>query len=312
MVGLVGAAEAAPADWQKLALDPRPEVREAALSKVPYTQLLPFLDQKGAALANDGSATTRRAVAAASRDAEVLTKLAQDSDAEVRRTALDNLAVPDAALIREAERLAKAPAEHWNEYDKGYIAHISDVHALLEHPRLPAEALLIIHKVYPRLWRLEPVRHMPLSMTLDRAQDDSFALQVDDSFMAWRKVAADFKGDDSTAWAALLKSKEEYLSSAARQNPHTPLSTLLVHAKTVKEDRYALREIAKNPQLGDASKEAEELLRWLLELDSSDVKSELAGNPYVPAEVLKTLIKDAPEKVITTLWQRYGVIAEMK
>lgn len=298
-------------DWKKDLLDPRKAVREAALNKGRSVEMLAFLDENRDRFVKDDSAKIRSILSSATRDAKTLEALSKDKGEYVRKFALDNLSVPEALLIEEANRLAKAPASSWEMLDPGYADHVTAVQDLLRHPRLPAEAIRILHRVYPRLWRMEPHRNMPLDVVVERALGDSASLEFDPGFREWMRIAQDPKGDHGKAFAAMLASEENYLLSAARLNRATPPAALLKHAKSIADDKYSLEEVAQNPRLGDGSPEAIELLKWLVALNDGSVDNDLVANPDVPLAVLAELASRSPEQAAITLWQVHGVAVPM-
>jgi hypothetical protein len=294
-------------DWKKDLMDARAAVRVAALRSPGYSLLMPFLDENRDRFVRDESPDMRRALAMATRDGKTLEALSKDADKYVRRFAIDNLAVPESVLIAEATRLAKAPASSWNTSDPAYIDHTSDLSPLMEHPRLPAEALRILVKVYPRAWRLEPVRTMPLDVILQRAESDAPSVAYTPEFESWKQVAKDPKADQGKVFARMLKMDDNTIQSTARMNAATPIVDLLAHAKTLQDDKYSLEDIAKNPQLKSDSAAAKELRELLLK---SDVISTLAKNPGLPVDVLKKIAPESPEYAAVTLWQAHGVALE--
>lgn len=297
-------------DWKKDLLDARTAVREAALKKGRSVEMLAFLDENRDRFVKDDSAKIRSTLSSATRDAKTLETLSKDKGTYVRRFALDNLSVPEALLVEEANRLAKAPASSWDMLDPGYVDHASDLQSLLRHPRLPAEAIRIIHRVYPRLWRMEPHRNMPLDVVLERALTDSASLEFDPSFREWTRIAQDPNGDHGKAFAAMLAGEESYLLSAARLNRATPPAALLAHAKTIADDKYSLEEVAQSPRLGDNTPAAVELLKWLAALENGSVDNDLVANPDLPLTALKELASRSPEQAAITLWQVHGVAVQ--
>lgn len=304
-------ADMADDDWKKDIFDPRAAVRVAALRRVPPTKLLPFLHEHRDRFVKDESPDIRRGLAMATRDAATLEVLSQDKDRYVRRFALDNLAAPEALLIAEATRLAKAPASCWNTSAPEYGDHMSDVQDLLAHPCLPAEALQILHRVYPRSWRMEAHRNMPLSVALERLQDHTPSLEFDAAFAEWKRLSHEPGADHAAVLTAMLEKDDYDVQSVARQNALTPLPALLAHARQMKQDQYALEDIARSPQLKAASAEAHELRELLLALEESSIDSALAGNPDLPVEVLKQVAPRAAEKAFITLWQRHGIVSDV-
>jgi hypothetical protein len=297
-----------PGDWKKDLTDERLAVREAALKKGAPAGLFAFLNENRERFLTDKSDQIRRTLAAAVRDEKSLETLAKDTDKYVRRFALDNLAVPPALLIQEARRVAAAPADWWNTSSEKYLDHASDVHDLLEHPRLPEEAVRIIARVYPRVWRLEPRRNMPLDVILERAVIDSASVEFAPGFEKWKQAAVTPGGDSGPVLAAFLETESDYLKSCARMHSLTPVKALLKHAKGLEGDEYSLEEVARSPQLGSDSPEAEQLRQYLLKLPEGTADSELAGNPDVPVEVLKELAKRGVDDAPLTLWQVHGSV----
>lgn len=297
-------------DWKKDLMDPRVAVREAVLRKVAPAKLIPYLEGQRERILQDESARLRLALAGSTRDAGTLERLARDADADVRRAALENLMVPASVLLAEAERLAKAPASRWNTSDPDYMDHMSAVQELLKHPRLPAQALRVIHRAYPRLYRLEPHRNMPLLVALERAQDDTPSLEFEAEFSSWKRVAQDAKGDHAAVFAAMLSSEDDYLKSAARMNAATPVAALMAHVRQLGDDTYALEDVAKNALLGAANGEGAELRQRLMCLKDSGVDEVLARNPDLPVEALRELGERVPQSAKITLWQAWGVVGE--
>lgn len=295
-------------DWKKDLADERPAVRVAALGKAPRGELFPYLQEQQSQFAKDPSADVRRALAMASRDAATLEVLGKDADKYVRRFALDNLSAPPALLIQEAHRLAAAPEDSWNLTSDKYIEHSSELHDLLNHPRLPEEAVRIIAKVYPRLWRMEPRRNMPLDVILERAVIDSADVELAPGFEKWKQAAAKPGSDVGPVLAAFLETDSDYLKSCARMHGQTPVKALLKHARSLEGDKYSLEEVAKSPRLGSDSPEAEELRQYLLKLPEGAADRALSGNPDLPAQVLKELAKRGADDANLTLWQAHGVV----
>jgi hypothetical protein len=291
-------------------MDPRIAVREAALRSAQHAKLLPFLVEHRDRFVKDESARIRMALASATRDAGTLEALSKDSDRLVRRFALDNLAAPESLLTAEALRLSKAPASSWNTSDPAYTDHFSDVQDLLKHPRLPAEALRVIGRAYPRLYRLEPHRNMPLEIVLERAEGDTPSLAFEPDFLEWKRIAKDPKGDHGKVFAEMLKMNDNMLQSAARMNPATPLAQLIAHAQAEGIDDYSLEEVAQNPQLKASNGEGAKLRAWLVSLNNGSVDNKLASNPDLPLEVLKEIAGRSPERAMITLWQVHGVVME--
>lgn len=294
-------------DFRKGLLDARRAVREAALRTAQQDAgLLPFLAENGPRFVKDDSALVRTALASASRDPGILATLARDPDSTVRHFALENLAAPEAALLAEAERLAAAPSSAWNLLDPAYVEQSTAVQALLRHPRLPASALRVLHRVFPRSWRLEPHRNMPLDVLLDRAETLDLALTFEPEFKTWKKKASDGNSDPGPILAQLLDSDEKYLASAARMNSATPLQALLRHTRTILDHASALDDVACAAWMGQPGPEADELRRLLLSAKENDVDRALAGNPDIPVPLLRELLTRAPEEARRTLWQVHG------
>jgi hypothetical protein len=294
-------------DFRTGLVDARRAVREAALRAARNEpSLLPFLAENAERLVRDESPLIRTALASASRDGVILAALARDPDSTVRHFALENLAVPELVLLAEAERLAAAPAKSWSLMDPAYAEHITAVHALLRHPRLPASALRVIHRVFPRNWRLEPHRNMPLAILLDRAESLKASLAFEPEFARWKKAASDGKNNLGPLLARLLDSEETYLASGARISGDVPIAALLRHTRTISDQASALAEVASGARMGSAGKEADEIRRLLLGAGEDDVNRALAGNPDVPIGVLKELLPRAPEEARRTLWQVHG------
>lgn len=295
-------------DWKKDLQDERTAVRVAALKKAPRGELFPYLHENRERFVADKSEDIRRALAMATRDAATLEGLSNDTDRYVRRFALDNLSASPALLTREARRLAAAPADSWDTSSEKYLDHSGDVHDLLKHPRLPEEGVRTIAKVYPRLWRLEPLRNMPLEVILERALIDSASVEFAPGFEKWKKAAAKPGSDVGSVLAAFLETESDYLKSCARLHGQTPVKALLKHAKALEGDKYSLEDIAKNPQLGSTDPEAEELRQYLLKLPEGAADRALSGNPDLPARVLEELAKRGADDAALTLWQAHGVV----
>lgn len=295
-------------DWKKDLADERPAVRVAALGKAPRGELFPYLNEHQSQFVKDPSADVRRALAMTSRDAATLEVLGKDEDKYVRRFALDNLSASPALLIQEARRLAAAPEDSWNLTSDKYVDHSSEVQDLLNHPRLPEEAVRIIAKVYPRLWRMEPRRNMPLDVILERAVIDSADVELLPGFEKWKQAAAKPGGDLGPVLAAFLETDSDYLKSCARMHGQTPIKALLKHAKALEGDKYSLEDVAKSPQLGSDSPDGEALRQYLLKLPEGAADRALSGNPDLPALVLKELAKRGADDANLTLWQAHGVV----
>lgn len=295
-----------PARWQEGLLDPRRGVREAALRSARDPRVLAFLDAEASRFVTDESPSIRQALATAARDAAVLTALADDADPGVRSAVVGNASAPAAVLEAEAERLAAAPRSSWSTYDPAYADHVAAVHHLLSHPRLPASAIRRIDRAYPTSWRLEPHRLMPLDVALSRAISLSPALEYDPDVASWKERAADDVEPKGPVFAALLDGESEYLKSAARLSPSTPIASLLAHAREVSADPYALAEIARNPLLGIPGPDQAELLALLLSRGESGIDHALAGNPDVPFETLLALLGRTADAATRTLWQVHG------
>ena len=297
-----------PSDFRESLLDPRRAVREAALRSGPDVRLLSFLEEHRERFVGDESPLLRGALAYAARDGVTLEALANDVDPDVRRQALANLAVPEALLVAEAARVAAAPAGAWNTYDERYIDHMSAVQELLKHPRLPAAALRTIHRVYPRGWRLEAHRNMPLDVILERAGMLIPSLTFEPGFSAWRGAGAAEGEELGAILVGMLDTEDEYLKGAARLNGAVPIAALLSHARALRDDRYALRDVAQNAQLGALTQAAEDLRQLLLRQEEHEIDCALAGNPDLPARVLHELLDRAPQEARRTLWQVHGSI----
>jgi len=212
-VAEAGREAAAPADWREGLLDPRPAVREAALRVARDPRVLPFLSGHRDRYVNDPSPAVRRALASAARDAATLTALAADADEYVHRFALENLAVPAALLVAAADRIAAAGPTSWWTSDPRYMGQMTATQELLAHPRLPAEALRTIHRAYPRAFRLEPRRDMPLDVILERAESLTPSLAFEERFVAWR-TAGESGSDLGEVFAELLVWDDGYLQAA--------------------------------------------------------------------------------------------------
>lgn len=304
-VAEAGGEAAAPADWREGLLDTRPAVREAALRVSRDPLVLPFLSEHRDRYVDDPSPAVRRALASATRDAATLTALAADTDEYVRRFALENLAVPSSLLVAAAGRIAASGPTSWWTSDPRYMDQMTSTQELLAHPRLPAEALRTIHRAYPRAFRLEPRREMPLDVILERAESLTPSLAFEERFVAWR-TAGERDGDPGEVFAELLRSDNSYLQAAARMSSLVPIEALLAHAHAVQDDSYALGEIAANALLGGTSAAVEELRLLLIGAAESDVDRALARNPDLPARVLRRLLERVPDDVTRTLWQAHG------
>lgn len=291
------------AGWEAGLLDPRRAVREAALKSARDPRVLAFAERHRERFSTDPSPAIRRLLAAAARDEATLELLARDEDEDVRRTALQNLAVPARLLLAEAGRLASAGRGAWNTFDPRYTAQMSAFQDLHRHPRLPSEALRALHRSFPLSYRLEPHRNMPLDVALERAESLTPSLAFDAAFGAWKEAAA---GEPGRVLAEMLASDDGYLQSAARMSLLVPAEALLAHASSVLSDAYAVAEIAASPLLGGDSPAVEELLKVLLGAGEGGVDRALAGNPDLPVRFLRELLRRAPEEAWRTLWQAHG------
>ncbi|WP_075088468.1 hypothetical protein [Verrucomicrobium spinosum] len=124
---------------------------------------------------------------------------------------------------------------------------------------------------------------MPLDVILERAVSASASVEFAPGFQKWKQAAAKPGADIGPVLAAFLETDSDYLKSCARMHGQTPVKALLKHTRELEGDQYSLEEVAKSPQLGSDSPEAEELRQYLLKLPEGAADRALSGNPDLPA-----------------------------
>lgn len=295
--------------------DDDPKVRRAAVRRAGVEELAPHLDRlvadpdQGvrelaghllrnrrpaalAVLAADPEPAVRRAAATNHFTPEAaLAALAGDADLPVVAAVADNPFTPPAALAAIADACPADFSYHpmWDRGDDADAPHRSRiVNDLLDHPRIPPEALRALHAKNP------PYFHEGNAMTQPNWPPDlliEFALSYCRSTLDTEEEHESYRAIDTArhhepldqVLAMMLRSPIYYVRGGAAANRHTPPEAIAEYVRTADTEmaKSHFDYVAKNPATPVGILEA-----WAA---AGDRHYEMLKNPDLPTSVLEII-----------------------
>ncbi len=287
---------------------PNSEVRHAAFKSLVGGAFMPFsiFASHCSSFIEDSLEIARIRMAQISRDPEILSILAVDSNKIVRMMVAENYASPESLLLKMTQNVFNQKEENngFGLSDRESFVHFN----LMKNPQLPEEAFKYIQKIVPVRHSLEPHTHMPPELFLEYAKHDYPYDPGDQEYEDLHKAIA-LNGNREKQLSFMAKCKSEQFLDFVAQSAYASLETLDYLLDKYWMNDYVIEKLASNTALGKKGPLAEKIIDKLLSHKESYIPNLVYANPGIPLEIKADTIfnnEEISEELILKYWQIHG------